>query len=467
MRSAALLEALELGLPVFPLLRVAWTARGLDLGAAGYAPEGAALDGVQIKGIVQSGGWDPIEYGSGVAGDGNELEAVETKVGVIDREGELLEMLETYDPRGSAASIDWASPRLMAEDWEPLFRGVVADWQRDGIITWVMVKTDDTVLRSPVPSDVFQRTEWGSASESSIYGTQLPMHFGIHDVWKVTGRGMLNAVNIRYDATTGYWWLASVDRHIDIPRIVFDGHPQGNAGWVIVRGVYGNRFLTIISILEGFQPSKGVIVSFDAFGPDENGLTDGDTLTGVPDQLRVVLNEYVYREAPLNGWRGDVAQIHADSWDLASEFFALHRYESARAFGGEQEPESGAGVVQTYLEAHIWTRLFWNELGQIEHLIIDPDDIDPDPEAWIDLQKHNEGGQLPYEPGDMKEVYSHVKMPFMWSQSESKFLSEYQAHDVAALAEKVVATIENLWSPGRLSQETPINPAPPPDPPES
>jgi len=452
---------------MFPALRVTWAARGLALGSGVYAPEGMLTAGGQVTAVTKPGGWEPIEYGSGIRS--NELEAVTTAVSVEDADGSLIRMLETYDPRGSVASIDWASPRLVAGDWEPLFRGVISDWARDdveegGLYTKLLLKTDDTVQRSPVPPGTFERTLWGGASEGTIYGTHLPLLTGIHDSWQITARGMVAAPNIRYDETQGYWWLASIDQQIEITRVYFDGIPMGTVGWSVVRGVFGQHYLTVIVVAEGYQPSKGVIVSFDCQGPDEDGLIVGSALTGAPDQLRMIINEYGYRTPPLRGWRGDASVIDAASWDAASAWFALYRIESARSFGGEQNPESVAEVIQSFLDAYPFTRICWTPLGTLKFGIIDFDDVDPPVASRFDLAKHHAGGRVPFVPGDTREVYTHVKTAFMWGAAEQKYVSEYQAHDVAALPEKVVLPLENPWSQCRLTQATPTNPAPPADP---
>jgi hypothetical protein len=414
-----------------------------------------------VTAVTQPGGWDRIKYGSGIKDKG--LKAVETSVGISDPESTLLNMLETYDPRGSAANIDWATPGLALTDWEPGFTGIVSDWERDGLYTRLILKTDDTVLRSPVPAGIYSRAEWGSATENTIFGTAMPLVFGYHDSWQVTHRGMVAATNIRYDKDLGYWWLATVDRMVDIERVYLDGGEM-TGGWTVVRGVYGSNYLTIISITPGFQPDEGVVVAFDGNSMNQIGLHTGSTLTGAPDQLRAIIEEYTFRDPPLNGWRGDHAICEDSSWDAVSAFFALHRIESAFKTRGGQEPESAAEIIDGFLTAYPWVRMWWTEKGQIAIAVIDPEDTEPTANV-LDLQKHHEGGQVPYLPGDRREVYTHLRMPFMWSGAEQKYLSAYEAHDVAALPEKVALVTDNPWSQCRFEDPVgTLNPAPPADP---
>jgi hypothetical protein len=457
--SAALLAALRRVRQPFPVLRVTWAARGYSLGAGLYAPAGRLTAAGSVTAVTQPGGWEPIEYGSGI--EGASLEAVQTAVGIADKDRTLLTMLETYDPRGSAARIDCAAAGLVAADWEPWFVGVVEDWERDGLYTRLRLKTDDTVLRTPVPSKVLSRTEWGSASDSTVFGTAAPLVMGIHDSFAVTARGMLPAVNIRWDKDLGYWWLASLGNLVEIRRLYFDGVAQEAAGWTTIRGVYGGAAVTIISVQQSALPTddegkiiKNFVVSFDAEGPDSDGLAVGTSVTNPVLELRRVLEEYVYRTPPLGAWVGDHPIIDDTSWDAAVNWFQnVNRAESARRWGGDQNPESAAEVIDSFLEAYPFVRIHWTPLGTLAIVIIDPDDVDPDAAAWFQVDKHHEGGLVEYAPGDRREVYTQIRMPYMWSTAESKFVGTLEAHDVAALPEKVVLEVPNEWSQGRYLQE--------------
>ena len=402
-------EALDRGAAPFPILTVTWTARSYSLGTGIYSPALRPTAAGPVGAITQPGGWAPIVYGSGIAA--GVLEAVQKSVGVADPQGEILRMLETYDPRGSAAAIDWAAPGLAVADWEPVFRGVVSDWARTGLYTRLILKTDDTVLRTPVPSRVFSKTEWGAAADSTIFGTAMPLVFGIHDSFAITTRGMVPAVNIRYDVNLGYWYLASIGHMIRVRRLYYDGIAQPDSGWTTVRGVYGGNLCTIIAVTEGYQPEKGVVVSFDCEGPDDSGGYSGSSVTNPVAQLRAILQEYVYRTPPLGAWVGDHAIIDDDSWDAAEAWFDDHGYESARRLGGDQNPQSAAELVATFLDAHPWARIHWTPRGTLAFVVLDPDDADPTADAWFEVDKHHEGGLVEYSPGDRREVYTHVKVP--------------------------------------------------------
>ncbi len=462
MQSAAMDEAANRGAKIFPILAVDWVARGLSLGRGVYSPAMRHTDLGEVTRITKKGGWGEIVYGSGIAK--GSLEVVRTNVDVSDSAGELADMLATYNPLGSAARIDWAAPGLMESDWEPLFRGIVEDWERDGLCTRILLKTDDTALRTPVPLGTFKQAENGSASDGSIFGTHHPLVLGIYDLWQVTARGAVPCVNIRYDKDIGYWWMVSADRMAEITRLYLDGKPQGTAGWSVIPGVFGGAQMTVISFAEGYQPEKEVIVSVDCKGPDDLGDAAGSTLTGVPDQLRVLLEEFTYRTPPLALWRGDVSILDYDWWDAVSEFFALHKFESARRLGADQNTQTAAELLQSLLDTFPWLRIWWTELGKLAIGVIDPDDVDPDDAAHLDLKLHHLEKGVPYAAGDRREVYTHIRMPYLWSPAEQKYMSAYEAHDVAALPEKLELTIENPWSQGRLVAANDLNPAAPADP---
>jgi len=465
MRSAALLEAYRRGAEPFAVLRTTWSARGLALGTGIYTSSARVTAAGHSTGIVALGedGWQPVEYGSGI--EAAELLAVETEVGIVDKDGTLIDMLDTYGPRGSAAVIDYAMPGLVVADWEPVFTGIVDNWSRDGLVTRLHLKTDDAALRTPVPSPVFKRTEWGAAYDGTIFGTHMPLVMGIHNAYLITARGMVPAVNIRYDKDIGYWWLVSIGHQVGIDRIHYDGIPQGIAegsGWNIVRGVFGQNLLTILQIDEGFQPEEGVVVSVDCKGPDTTGLYSGTVITNPVRILRTVLEEYVYRTPPLGAYRGDHTIIDDTSWDAAEAFFEGLGADCGRRFGGDQGEETAAEVIESFLEAYPFTRIDWSELGQLAFTVIDPDDVDPG-SAWLDLDTHHEGPGVPYAPGDGREVYTEVEQPYMFSSQEQKFLSSIEAHDSAALDERAVALyggpdrrllpIDNPWSQTRFTND--------------
>lgn len=450
MLSAAVQEARARGGEAFPVLAVDWEARGLSLGRGVYSTAVRTTALGQVTAVTKPGGWDSITYGSGI--ERGQLDVVRTSVEVSDPARELLRTLETYDPRGSAARIDWAAPGLDDVDWTPLFRGVVEDWERAGLYTKLLLKTDDTALRTAIPSRVFARTEWGSAPDSTIYGTAMPLVMGIFDSFAITARGMVPAIGIRYDKDLGYWWLASCDHLVEIRRVYYDGVAQPDTIWTTRRGVWGGGVCTIIEVTAGYQPDKGVVVSFDCEGPDEDGLYAGDAVTNPVRLLRTVLEEFAYRPPPLGAWRGDHSIVGA-GWDTGEAWFEARGYECAKRFGADQNPETAAEVIASFLDAYPSARIHWSPLGALDMLILDPDDEDPAAAGWFRVDLHHEGGRVEYAPGDLKDVYSHLRMPYMWSPAEQKYLGALEAHDVAALPLKVPLEVPNNWSQGRYSLE--------------
>jgi hypothetical protein len=465
MSQAAVVEAYNRGAAVWPHLSLDLVSRGLSLGRKNYSTAIRATSLGRVNAVTRAGGWSEIKYGSGI--ESSSLLVPSCSVDVLDTNGELIDMLETYDPRGSAVRSDWGADGLLDTDWWRLFTGILSDWSRDEPCTKLMMKVDDSALRNPLPSGIFHRAISGSAEDASICGTPHPLVMGIFDSLVLTARGAVPMVNVRYDKDTGYWWALSADRMVSIDRLYFNGVPQGTGWWTSFQGVYGDAQLTFVSIAEGYQPKKDTIVSVDCHGPDENGDSAGDTLTGWPDQLRAVFEEFCYRRPPLTTWRGPNAAVDATSAAMLSEFYALHRCESARVFGGDQGAETIAETVASALECHPPVRIQWNEYGALEFLLINPDDLDPDATKSLDLGLYHRDKRVPFEPGDMREVYTHVRMPYCYLPADQKFSSAAEAHDVAALPNGEVAklVIENPWTQARLFQDlADLNPQPPADP---
>lgn len=451
MLSAACQEAARRGQPLYPVLVVDLVARGLAVGRVVAAPAVRPTALGQVTHVTTEGGWGEIAYGSGV--EESAIESVRTHVTLSDPRGELLRTLQTYDPRGSAARIDWASPGLVETDWTPLFRGVLEDWEREGLTTRLLVKTDDTLLRTAIPPRTIQKAEWSTAADSTVFGTAMPLCMGIFDSFAITGRGMVPCVNLRYDDALGYWWQVSADHLVNVRRLYYDGVAQPDSIWTTRRGVWGDGLATIVEVTAGSQPEKGVVVSCDLEGPDDDGLYAGPAVRNPLRQLRAVCEEFGFREPPLGAWRGAHPLI-GSSWAAAETWFEdRNRAESARRWGADQNPETLAEVIQSFLDAHPWVRIHWGPLGTLEVVILDPDDADPADAAHFRVDLYNAGGGVALLPGDLREVYTHVRQPYMWSPAEQKFLGALEAHDVAALPDPLPTEIPNPWTQGRYQQE--------------
>lgn len=456
--NAALAEEFRAGRPVFPMLEVAWVARGFSISTERYARGGAILaDGRPCKGLVPNAGFRECSYGPGMKG--NTLVAARTSVKLNDADGSLQAMLETYDPRGSAATVRWVSPSLVEIDWEPVFTGLVDDWRTVDNTVELLLKTDDAALQSPGPKPIFSRSEWGYAFDPTTWGTAMPWVAGIHDSYKVTARGMLPAVNVRWNKDTGqFWWTASIGNLKSIPRIYYDGEVK-ELGFSVVRGVYGGVYQTLITVdsanvpQDENGPNGGVVVSFDCEGPNAAGGTSGPSLTNPVAILRAFLNNYVFTDNRTGVWTGDAPQIHSASWDVAEAYFDLHGYEGAfRIGGGEREPAIRA--FESFLKARPWFKAWWTPSGQISVGVIVHADPNVTPSDWINASTKVDSKEFVYAPGDRKEIVSGIVQPYLYSHAEQKYIASLEAHDLSVLPEdrRTTDEVEDSFSQGRYDQ---------------
>lgn len=453
MLSAALLEAQAQGELVQPLLTVDYAVRGHSLGLGIYGPAKVSYPGLgTVTKITATGGWKEITYGSGVKASGGDTLVVSADVKVVDSDGALLRFLEVYDPRGSAVAGRWAAASVVPADWTSFFTGILSDWDNDSTTTTLILKTDDTLLRTPVPKAVFLKAEWGSAFEATIFGTAMPIVLGIHDAFLLTARGALPCFNIRYDKDIGYWYLVAANRMKTIRRVYFDGKPQPATIWTTVYGVFGGNFLTILSITPPYQPEKNVVVAVDAEGPDSDGRIVGDPIVNPVSQLRAILQEWVFRASPPGAWRGPIDVIDADSWDAGAAYFDLHGYDSAVHLGGDQNADTGAGIIDTFLKAYPWVRICWNEHGKLVFAVLDHDEPERDDSVAFDL-KAAEGGAAKWTPGDLREVYTEVKQPYLRLTADMKYAAALAAQDPAALPQRLPISIDNPWSQARFTED--------------
>jgi hypothetical protein len=303
-----------------------------------------------------------------------------------------------------------------------------------------------------VPKPIFNKSVWGTATDPSIWATSQPLVMGIHDNFAVTARGMLTAINVRYDDNLGHWWCGSLGRLRLVKRVYFDGTEQPETSvWTTRRGVYGGVMQTFIVVTSAFRPDKDAVVTFDCEGPSDDGDEAGPALLNPILQLRTVLEQYVFRDRPAQLWDlTPISLIDDTSWDAAANYFDLFEYESAIRIGGDRDRPTGMDVVQSFLDSYPWVRIFWLPSGALGICIINPNDADPSSD-WVRVDVTTKPEDFVYEPGDRKEIFTHVEHPYMYSVAEQKFMAMIEAHDVAAAAEKLKVSIANRWSQGRFT----------------
>jgi hypothetical protein len=447
--NAAYLAARRSGMQAFPMLDVAWVGlHGLDLGTSRYAPQEVALSSGGSLGLVPPGGFAPINYGTDVKD--NVLRAVTTTVRVADLDRVLAKRLESYDPRGSAARIRWVVPELVEGDWETIFTGVVFDWKvTGGVFLDLILRTDDSLLQSTCPRPVFNKSEWGTAADGSIFNTAMPAGFGYFSNFAITGRGMLPAIDIRYDELLGFWWIASIG-NFSVERVYIDAVLLEPEDWSLVRGVFGGAFMTVIVLDPALKPNRNAVMTFDGTGPSEAGALDA-VMANPVRQLRSFLEQYVFRNTPASVWdTTPIPIIDAASWDAMATYFDAFQYESAVRIGGDRDKPTAATVIQSFLDSYRWIRMAWLPSGALAIGRLNHDDDDPN-DDWLRADVLTAPDQFVYEPGDRREVFSHLSQPYMWSPSEQKFMATLECHDIAATPEPVWATVENRWSQGRFT----------------
>lgn len=449
--GAALQAELDKGARVFPVLKVDWHSRGLDIRTDYVAPGGVLLSGVPLRSKTVQGGWGPIQYGPGIRG--STLATSRTFVRVEDTDRSLTELLETYNPRGSVARISWAALDLVEADWETKFLGVVEDWEaRQGGTVELILKTDERDLRSPAPKPQFTRAAWPTATDPSIYGTASPLLLGVHDSFKITVRGQVRALNVREDdsaPTALQFHSASLGNLTSIDRVYYDGVQQVGLAFQTLRGLFGGVYQTILAIERDLAPPPEVVISFDCVGPDTSGGITGSTLVNPVSQLRVFLEEYTFRDNQTGVYVGAHPLIEQTSWATVEAFFDEREYESGVILGGGGSRPLGLDVVESFLTAYPFVRMWWNETGQIECHLIDYTDTDPPAAAWLVADRDSEPGSFRYQPGDRKDVFNRVEMPYLFSDMEGKFLAQHEAHDVDSIEDPLSRLVSNPWSQAR------------------
>lgn len=442
--NAALRAVLQIGGPAFVICDITWKSRGGNLAPGRYGKAGTVLPGRPISGLVPVGGFKDIQYGPGVRG--STLSPTRTAIRIIDEQRLLARMVETYDPRGSTAKIRCGAISLVEDDWEQWFVGVVEDWQSTPGFLEVLLKTDDAFMRSPVPKHAFSKSDWTSADDQ-VWGKSTPAVFGHMSGFEITRRGFVPAINIRYDDTLGFWWCASITNGI-VTHVYYDGDEKPLANFTIKRAVLGGTLMTVIQVAKANAPEHGQVVSFDFNGPNSAGQV-GTTMNNPVRQLRVILEEYGLRDNRDGVWVGDHPRVDDASWDAVEAFFELHGYDCAKRIGGERDNPSLLDIVESFLDSYKYVRMFWTAEGTIAITIIDYADDDP-PAERVKADVYCQAQKFEFGPGDRKEVVDRVKVDFLYSPAEQKYLASYEAHDLTLrLDPPVMLVVPNQWSHGR------------------
>jgi len=444
--NPALREVLQLGGSVFPVFDVAWKARGLDLTPGRYGTSGRVLsDGRPVEGLVPAGGFKEITYGPGVRG--STLSPTRTSVLIIDEKRILARMVETYDPRGSAATIRCGAQDLVESDWETWFSGVVEDWTAKPGLLEVLVKIDDAFMQSSVPKRLISKSDWATADDQTVWGKAMPACFGHLSGFEITRRGFVPAVNIRYDDALGFWWVASITNGI-VTHVYYDGDEKPIANFTVKRAVLGGTLMTVIQVAKANAPDHGQVVSFDFDGPSQDGQV-GATMVNPVRQLRTIMEEYGLRDNRDGVWVGPHSRIDADTWDEVETFFNLHGYDCGKRIGGERNNPTLLDVVESFLDSYPYVRMFWTPSGTVAITIIDYADDDP-PADRVRADVYCEAGKFEFRPGDRRELVDKVKVDYLYSPAEQKFLASYEAHDLTLrLDPHVLIDVPNVWSHGR------------------
>lgn len=443
--NPALRAILKAGGPVLPILDVEWAIRGHDLGAERYAGSGVLFQDRAVSGLTTpNAGFSEIKYGAGMRGTA--LQVARTAVS-LQPNSRLVRKLETFDPHGSASALYWASPNLVRADWQLLHAGVVEDWRITPAGLTILLKTDDGVLQAQSPKPFFSKADTSSADDPSIWGVSMPLVLGAHSGFEITGRGAIICPSIRYNDLLGHWYCASVGS-VQVLRVYIDGQQVAATNFSAEIQMFGGSQMTIVKFPLGGQPERNAVVTCDLRGPDANGLLLGSVLKNPLAQLRAYLNNYVYRDHRYGQWNAtDVPQIDSTSWNAVEDYFDLHGYESSLKIGGLRgDFQTAQATVSRMLDSYPWLRIQWTESGALTVFVVDPADQDP-VGNWVraDVVCGGDAGFV-YAPGDRREVYDRVTVPFLGSDSEGKAMSTHEVHDLTLRYPKNALTVENLFS---------------------
>jgi hypothetical protein len=356
-------KILKLGFP---------TAAGGPLYFAGsghYAPAASILPNVTR--------WDPIPIGAAEQPGG--MRTPEVRVVIADKEPPPLRaILEgAVDVSNSPSGIYWTVPGLAEFDvngvlqWTPLSVGILDSFAYDGLEVEVTLKPDSHALDyDDVPRTKLTRGDW-PLIHAIAQNTYAPIVYGIHDAVSLSGKGMIDCPNVRFDATAGYYYVVSLGWIKSVDRLYLNGTLKTfTTQWDKAFVVAGGKRYTVVFLI-GITPLPTDVIQVDCKGLTVNADGTGALITGGADVLKHALVNFGFGDwqAPVAGLTGYLpdtgAPLDVVEFGSAAVWGNQFGWESAWRIGATAQAGLGNDVLNSWRNSFPSMRAWWTERGQI------------------------------------------------------------------------------------------------------
>lgn len=379
------------------------------------------------------------------------------QVGFLDTDAFLRKILAgRYDCRRSPIRLMWGLPGLDEADWFTHAVGVLDDWSTSRNQVMLSGTSDDRQLQGFVPRRQILKG-WAPNTPQEVLSYYCPIVFGIHNAQGLDNKGMVGAVPISINATTGYEYIVSLGVMKSVPRVYKGTVLQTlTTHYTIQTRMLGGLKMTTIRFVNATTVDD--IITCDVEGLTDTNTTAGSVLVSPIDLLKWYLNNLVYSD-----WNGDAYSTTAAPLDLTSlsisaAYCSAFGQEAGFRFGGSGDQQQAIAFVNRWLRSQLMLRMRWSNEGKIGVIPID--------HRWTPYATEYSytGGSAPgrHGPQDLKDGFSYrlaasgicskVSLEYLYGDAAGKFWQKLEVQDLARWAtEKVTENFQLDWSSSRFA----------------
>jgi hypothetical protein len=382
----------------------------------------------------------------------SDLGAPRSRAEVADTDNLLSTILSgRYDCRRAPVTARWIHGVTGNEC--VMFTGILDEWSLAGKKVTLQFATDDRVLRGFVPRRQILKG-WAPNAPAPSLSVYCPIVLGIHNAQGLVSSGMVTAIPISIDATTGYKYLVSLGTMKSIPRVYKNGTLQTvGTHYNVAQESRGGLSYTYVGFVSATASTD--VVTCDVEGLTENGLTSGAVILNPADQVKWVLHNVVYGD-----WSGGAylsgAPIDAQMFATTAAYCSLFKYEGAKRIGGTTDQDTGLSLMNEWLRSGPMLRFRWSNLGKLGPFVIDHR-FAPYAAAYL----FDGGTQLAAGVDDVDRsfgfrassngIISKVSMQYLYGEAPGKYWQKLEVQDLRRWQiERITESFTFPWSTSRF-----------------
>jgi len=426
--SANMLAELKKPYPeVYPLLTVSFPGGTKRVSSSAVASASLGL----FEGRVLR--WDTLRRG--VAERSNGLESVDFSVDVEDVSREFSNLLagaNGHAIRGSAFTLQLASPNVIPGDWFTLWAGVLADWEQASPLVWTwQFRPNDLALERPFPKTPIGPADWPNAS-TSARGLFPNLPYG--KLSQPAGGISCPLVDI-----TGSRYLVCAGRAKTITSVFADGVAVTTPS--VTYPVVNGRQYTLLD----FTTTQGEAeITANIEGYESVGDGSGALIENPAEQLQHFLVNWVWGDYKIGAWlAASTAPVDTTLFAAAATFLSNRGYKGSRVLGGQPSQQTGLAALEEWCSS-LQAQPFWRNNGKLAIKFEEPA-ASPYPVITLDGDRQFiVFGSLRYSSQDLID---RVTLQYLYDHPGGQYTQTLEVRD-PSLTHEIGDSLELPWSYG-------------------